>query len=146
MSLFLRAYRVSEFGWMSVHGSGFAEPIAEPRRTDVRFGSRDERLVVQLRAEVASMRIRDDLTGILAGNEDLPGQLIQWDGLRPCHFNRVVERLPKRDVGKRLHNLVRHDRLHERRRYVIDVAVERAFRDPFDEFEELRRFQDGVGN
>ena len=64
----------------------------------------------------------------------------------PADFDRAVERRPERDVGERLDDLIRHDRLHERRRQTIDVAVERRFRDPFDELEELRRLQDRVGD
>ena len=62
------------------------------------------------------MRVRYDLTRVLASNEDLPRHFIERNSLGTCHLDRAIERRPERDLGKLLDDFVRHDRPHERRR------------------------------
>ena len=101
------------------------DPVAERQRTGARFGTRDQRLVVQLRAEVAGVRIRYDLTRIFLGAEELARQFVERDGFGTSNFNCVIERRPEHNVAEHCDNFVREDRLHQRRRQAIDFAVER---------------------
>ncbi|MDT4885755.1 hypothetical protein FQZ97_1220260 [compost metagenome] len=62
------------------------------------------------------MNVRDDLSIVLCRPQEMPDHLVERYGLRSGDFDRSVERLCERDIGKRRHDVVGSDRLEQRGR------------------------------
>lgn len=101
---------------------------------------------VQNRAEVSSGVVKDDLACVVAGGKARCDELVEPELLGPRHLRRGGRRSSDGDVSHRGGDVIRRDRLDEDGGQVDFVALGTGVGDALDEFEELRRVDDRVGD
>jgi hypothetical protein len=122
------------------------QPVFETLRSNACAGAGDETFVVELGAEVACVSIRDHLAGIAIRLQDTPDQVIDSKSLRRAYLHDAVDRRPEGDVGECGNDVSRQDGLEECSRGANAATVFAGLRNAANEFEELRRAQDRIGN
>ena len=120
-------------------GQGAAEPVLEMRLTKARVIAGDEGAFAKCRAEVARLRISDNLAPIVVRFQAESDERVEPELFRSPDFNRAVYRRADRDHTDRFGDVVSRDWLNECRWHPDGVAVGGAVGDAGDEFKELRR-------
>src|SRR5216684_6337127 len=127
-------------------GQGAPEPVLETRLTKARVIAGDEGAFAKCRAEVARLRISDNLAPIVVCLQAESDERVEPELFRSPDFNRAVYRRTERDPADRFGDVVSRDRLNECDWHPDRVAVGGAVGDAGDEFKELRRADDRVGD
>ena len=91
------------------------EPLIETCRRNARVVARNEGLIVQLRAEVTCVGIRNYLARVVLCAQESLDKLGKTYSLGTCHLDDVIDRCAQRDVGHRGGHVIRRDRLHKSR-------------------------------
>ena len=101
-------------------------------------------LVAASVAEVARVRVGDDLARIVARRQPPPDELVEAELLRAGDLDDAVDRRADRDPADRRGDVVGRHRLEQHRRQPHRVAVGGGVGDALEELEELRRVDDRV--
>src|SRR5689334_18443291 len=125
---------------------GLFEPVREARLAEARVIARNECALANLDAVVARVRVSDNVARILPCGKSLPGEFIEMKLFRPSYFNSAVHRLAQRDFSDRAGDIIGRHRLNERVWQAYCVALGGKIGDALDEFEELRRANNRIGN
>src|SRR5438309_4703015 len=129
-------------------GCGTAKPIHETRRAKAGFSSRsrDEALIVQLCAKVASVDISVHFSCVSGCAQELADELIHSDRFGTGNLDRTVYWLGDCDVSQGGGDIIRRDGLHESRRQPNRLPFSGRLRDALRELEELGRANDRKRN
>jgi hypothetical protein len=118
------------------------EPGFERRFAEPGIFTRDERALLHLDAVVASVRVSDNLTRILACGKTFPDEFIETELFRPPNFKGAFDGLADSDLAYRSGDIVGSHGLDEHRWQPHFVSLGGNIGDTLDEFEELRRAND----
>src|SRR5262245_6700813 len=91
-------YRSASLSLVASGAGGAAEPAVEARLAEARAGVRAERAVVHFRAEVARVRIDDDLATVSAGLQVPSDQLLERELVGPAELDGAVDRRALRNA------------------------------------------------
>src|SRR5262249_15297344 len=125
---------------------GLTEPGFETRLAESRVVAGNECRFAQLRAVVACMRVSDNLTRILTCRDISSDQFIKAKLFRPAYFKGAVYWWAHRDPGYGTGDILGRHGLDQRRWQAYLVALGGNIGDALDEFEELSRVDNGVGD
>src|SRR5215469_11406769 len=123
-----------------------SEPIFEPSLPELRAVIGNECSLLYLDAVVASVRVHDNLARILVRGQAFPDDVIEMGPFRPCNFNRATDGLAQRHDAYRARHIIGCHRLEKHMWQAYRVALRRKIGDALDEFEELRRAHNGIGD
>jgi len=112
----------------------------------MRVGARRQRLVLELGAEILRMPVADHGARIALALQEAPHELVHADLLRAADLDRAVDRRRLSEAGHQRRDVVGSDRLHLPDRQADGLPLGRRLGDAADEFEELGRAQDRIGN
>src|SRR6185295_9617292 len=111
----------------SWEGSGGGEallvPVAEAGVGQARAGGGEERTLARVDAEVARLRIGDDLARVAGRRQHAADELVEPERLGPGDLHDSVDRLTDRHAADAGRDVVGGHRLDERRREADEVAL-----------------------
>src|SRR3954470_6149573 len=90
-----------------------ADPVIQAERSSPGIWAGQERSFVKLRAEVTSMDVRNDPAAVFESRCDLCRHAIESELLGSSKLDRFVERLAKRELGKRGRDIAARHRLDQ---------------------------------
>ena len=90
------------------------------------------------------MWVGDDFARIVVGAQGSSDEGVEMERFGPGDFNGAIEWRPHRDARDRTGDIVRGDRLDERRRDANNIAVSGSVSNARDELEELCGLDDRV--
>lgn len=85
---------------------------------------------LQFRAEIAAVRVGDHLTGVVAGPQGLPDQLVEPEAVRAGHLEGAVGGRAHCGTGYRIGDVLGRDRLEQHRRNADGLPVSGGVRMP----------------
>ena len=106
----------------------------------------NERLIVQLGAEIERVRIGHDAARIVGHFQVSPNEVAEAHAVRAGDLDHAVDGRTEHDIDHRRDHIRRRDGLYERGRKMNRLTDGCGFHDAADKFEELGRVDDRVGN
>src|SRR5579884_363355 len=125
---------------------GLSQPGFETGRAESCVIARQQCSLADFRARVTCVRISDDFAGILERYQAPPHQFIHAKLFRPGNLDDAVYRLTYCNSGDAPCDIVGGHRLKKHGRQMNLVAHHGNVGKAFEELEELRRVDDGVGD
>ena len=124
-----------------------AKPVREMAGTEQRILTvRDQAALLERRAEVAGLLVRDDRAGIVLCREVLADDLVKRESVGAGEFNGSIQRLRHGDFGHVSGEVVREDGLKQHRGQANGLPAGRLISDAPNELKELRRADNRVRN
>lgn len=126
--------------------SGFAEPFVESHLSELRVFFGNECAFGHLYAVVSCLRVSDNLSLIFACGQASPDKFIEAELFRPPYFHGAIHRCARRNAGYRTRDIVSGHGLDKCRWQMHLVAPGGEIGNALEEFIELRRADDRVGD
>ncbi len=97
-------------------------------------------------AEVSGLRVAHDLTRVADRLQIAGDDFVERRSFRACDLDDAVSRRGERHLGDDSSNVVRRDGLEQAGRKPDDISTRTSIGDGAEEFHELGRADDGVGD
>src|SRR5262245_40179025 len=122
-----------------------AEPVVEPDAAEARVAQRYERVLLDPAAGVAGLGVTHDLPRVADRLQIARDEGVERGAFRPGDLDDAVAWRRERHVGGDGSNIVRRDGLEQAGRQPDGAALRTQIGDAAEEFQELGRADDGVG-
>src|SRR6266849_5442514 len=133
-----------------VRRSGFylraAEPFVETDAAEARFAQRHEGALLDTAAPVSGLGVTYDLTRVAERLQIAGDDFVERCPFRTGDLDDAVSRRRERHLGDDGSDVVRRDRLEQAGRNLDDASIRTCSGDGAEEFQELGRADDGIGN
>ena len=123
-----------------------AEPFVEADAAEARLAQRHERVLLDPAAAVSGLGVPHDLARVADRLEIAGDDLVERRSFRAGDLDDAVARRRERHIGNEAGNVVRRDGLEQAGRNPDRLSIRTFSGDGAEEFQELGRADDGVGD